>query len=101
MQIPASLWDARGFCHSPPTVRSPEQAAVIEAVSKGVAIDDPNADAHSRMLLVTGQPGAGKTEAVIACASAAAAKGERVLIACPIGALVDTYRQKVPRMKTL
>jgi ATP-dependent exoDNAse (exonuclease V) alpha subunit len=38
----------------------------------------------------------GKTEAVIGCAIEAANKGERVLIACPIGALVDTYRQKLP-----
>ena len=46
--------------------------------------------------MLSGKPGAGKTEAVIGCAIAAAAKGEQVLIACPLGALVDVYRQRLP-----
>ena len=53
--------------------------------------------AEKKLVFVcAGEPGSGKTEAVIGCALEAAGKGERVLIACPIGALVDTYRQKLP-----
>ncbi|CAE8634707.1 unnamed protein product [Polarella glacialis] len=96
MQIPASLWDARRIKQLPARSWSPEQKAMLEVVREGVAVDDANLNAHTRMLLVTGKPGVGKTEAVIGCAMEAAMKGERVLIACPIGALVDTYRQKLP-----
>ena len=71
---------------------SKEQQQVLDIAEKGVAVDDANVSVHEGMLLV----GAGETEAVIGCAASAAAKGERVLIACPIGALVDTYRQRLP-----
>jgi hypothetical protein len=96
LKIPANIWDARRIDQMPARLWSPEQAAVLDTVRKGVAVDDANVNAHSRMLLVTGKPGSGKTEAVIGCAIEAAGKGERVLIACPLGALVDVYRQKLP-----
>ena len=103
LQIPAHIWDVRRLDRLPPRVWSEDQATVVDLVSRGVAVDDANVarneaglEVHPRMLLLTGKPGAGKTETVIGCAAAAAAKGERVLIACPIGALVDTYRQKLP-----
>jgi hypothetical protein len=96
LRLPGSIWDARRLDRLPPRVWSDEQAAILDAVRRGVAVDDANVNVHSRMLLITGKPGAGKTEAVIGCAVEAAEKGERVLIACPIGALVDTYRQKLP-----
>jgi nucleoside-triphosphatase THEP1 len=80
----------------PPRIWSDEQAEMLKVVREGVVVEDANVDKHKRTLLVTGKPGAGKTEAVCACAVEAAEKGERVLIACPIGALVDTYRQKLP-----
>ena len=96
MQIPANIWDVRRVSILPTLVWSKEQAEMLEAVKQGVAVEDANVHANSRLLLVTGKPGAGKTEAVIGSAIAAAEAGERVLIACPIGALVDTYRQKLP-----
>ena len=77
LQIPANLWDARRIPAQTAKAWSPQQREVIETVRKGVAVDDANVDVHSRMILVTGQPGAGKTAAVIACATEAAAKGER------------------------
>ena len=96
MCIPASIWDTKRLGANPGKVWSDEQKEVLDIVNKGIAVDDANVDAHGRLLLVTGKPGAGKTEAVIGCAVAAAEKGERVLIACPIGALVDVYRQRLP-----
>lgn len=41
-------------------------------------MDDASVDVHSRLLLVTGKPGAGKTEAVVGAATEGASKGERV-----------------------
>ena len=103
MHIPAEVWDVRRLDRLFPRVWSEDQAEVFGTVSRGVAVADADVpldaegrEVHPRMLLVTGEPGAGKTEAVIGCAVAAAEKGERVLLACPIGALVDTYRQKLP-----
>ena len=96
MQIPVNIWEGVRDMHFGKRTWSKEQTEVIELVENGVAVDDANVDVHGRMLLVTGQPGAGKTEAVVGCAVAVAAKGEKVLIACPIGALVDTYRQRLP-----
>ncbi|CAE8643932.1 unnamed protein product, partial [Polarella glacialis] len=96
MQIPANIWDASRVHRAPPQHWSDQQAKVLEAVRKGVAVDDANVNVHSRTLLVTGKPGAGKTEAVCGAAMEAASKGERVLIACPLGALVDVYRQRLP-----
>ncbi len=94
--IPASVWDTKRLGCNPGSVWSDEQQEVLNVVAKGVTVDDANVEAHSRLLFVSGKPGAGKTEAFIGCALAAAAKGERVLIACPIGALVDVYRQRSP-----
>ena len=96
MCIPASIWDQRRIAQRPGMMWSDCQKEVPGIVSKGVAVDDANVDAHSRLLLVSGKPGAGKTEAVIGCALAAAERGERVLVACPIGALVHVYRQRLP-----
>ena len=59
-------------------------------------VADANVSPNSRLLHVTGGPGTGKTEVVIQCAVDAARNGARVLIACPIGALVATYRQRLP-----
>eukprot|EP00959_Pyramimonas_sp_CCMP1952_P057232 1194493-Pyramimonas_sp.AAC.1 len=50
----------------------------------------------SRFLLVTGGPGTGKTSVVLQCAIDAASTGCRVLIACPIGALVSVCGQQLP-----
>ena len=96
MCIPANIWNQRRIAQRPGQMWCDGQREVLGVVQKGVAVDDANVDAHSRLLLVTGKPGSGKTEAVIGCAIAAAERGERVLIACPIGALVDVYRQRLP-----
>ena len=60
-----------------------------------LSASDANVTPESRLLLVTGGPGTGKTEAVVHCATTAAMQGARVLIGCPMGALFDTYRQRL------
>ena len=96
IKISPSVWEASHHSHDPPSHWSPEQAEVLNVIDRGVAVDDANVQVHSRMLLVTGKPGSGKTQAVCGAAIAAANRGNRVLIACPLGALVDVYRQKLP-----
>ena len=61
-----------------------------------MAVADANICPNSRLLHVTGGPGTGKTEVVIQCAVDASRQGARVLVACPIGALVVVYRQRCP-----
>eukprot|EP00973_Karenia_brevis_P000952 129916-Karenia_brevis.AAC.1 len=62
---------------------SPQESEMIEAVAEGVSVSNANVKGACRFLKVSGGPGTGKTEAVIKCATDAARKGERVLIACP------------------
>ena len=69
MQTPTSVWDAR-LDVLPDRVWCPEQAEMLEIVARAVAVDDAHVSAHPRIL---------------------ATRRERVLIACPIGALVDSY----------
>ena len=66
-------------------VWSPGQTKFLEAIRKGLTIADSN-DAYSstgmspRRLFACGEPGAGKTEAVIGAAIAAAKNGAKVFI---------------------
>lgn len=89
-------WTASDWCRPPAVVWSPQQAEVIKLVQKELDLADANVSAQSRTLFVSGGPGTGKTETMRLCATEAAERGQRVLIACPIGALVDTYRQRLP-----
>ena len=60
MGIPANIWDLRRAGDFPGRIWSAEQREVLDTVDKGVAVDDANVDVHTRMLLVSGKPGAGK-----------------------------------------
>jgi hypothetical protein len=95
-EIDVQAWNAKSIKTMPQRTWSPQQAEVLEAAASGVACCDANVAANSRVLLVTGGPGTGKTEVVMQCAMNAAADGCKVLIACPTGALVATYRERLP-----
>ena len=91
------MWSAKDIRSPPSRKWSPEQDEALDAIGAGVNIIDGNVEHHGRRtLLMTGGPGTGKTEVVVHAALRAANNGERVLIACPIGALVDTYRERLP-----
>ena len=61
--------------------------------------DVANAEDHLksiRELNFVGKPGSGKTEHFVQFCSRAIASRLRVLILCPTGQLVATYRQRLP-----
>eukprot|EP00439_Symbiodinium_sp_Y106_P011656 s6754_g1.t1 len=87
----AAYWSARALPGAPHRQWSPEQQRVLDWVASRINISDAT-DTHNRVLQVSGAPGTGKTEVVIAAANLALADQCRVLIAGPIGLLVAMYR---------
>ena len=95
-QADPSLWSARNIHVAPQRQWSVEQRRVLDAISAGINVaDEQDLKATERVLRVTGGPGTGKTEVVIAAAQQAIDAGCRVLIAGPIGLLVSMYRQRL------
>ena len=89
-------WSARSARAPPRRIWSPEQQRVLDAISAGVQPPDAaEADPRPRLLRVTGGPGAGKTEVLLAAAEAAAQAGCRVLLGGPIGLLVAGHRSRI------
>ena len=79
---------------------SPGQQLLIDTMEQMVTISDAN-DHHvasplSRMIHVDGEPGNGKTEAIIYGSNAISQKHGKVLIGCPTGILVSSYRDRLP-----
>eukprot|EP00973_Karenia_brevis_P088939 12335318-Karenia_brevis.AAC.1 len=72
----------------------------MDGVTRGIDVADANAARQAspiaRLLFSTGPPGCGKTEVVVQSAQASALNGGRVLIGCPAGVLVATYRDRMP-----
>ena len=89
-------WTAKRPYDLPSRIWSPEQKEVLDTVAKGISNGDANVCTKDRFLFVTGGPGTGKTEVVIHAAVNAVKEGCRVLIACPVGALIKTYKEKLP-----
>ena len=88
-----ALWSARNCFRAPVRSWSPQQQEVLDAIQEGINVTDANdLDVSQRVLQVTGGPGTGKTEVVIAAAVAASQAGFRVLIGAPVGLLVSMYR---------
>lgn len=67
----------------------------MNIIADGVSHCDANARPNARLLLLTGGPGAGKTEVVGQAAVDAAKDGCKVLVACPTGVLVAAYKDKL------
>ena len=96
-EIDPASWSARRALEHPQRQWSPEQAEVLRVVAEEVGVADANAPMNSRALQVSGGPGTGKTEVIIQCAIDTAAEGAaKVLIGVPIGALIETYRLRLP-----
>ena len=90
----AEDWSANQLFRAPSRSWSPEQQQALAAIEHRTSITDANEAALSqRTLQVTGGPGTGKTEVVIAAALAASEHGLRVLVGASVGLLVSMYRQ--------
>ena len=96
----AGFWTASSLPSGPRRQWSPEQQAVLNWVKNRLRIDDA-ADASNRVLQVSGPPGTGKTEVVIAAAQLALRDDCRVLIVGSIGLLVAMYRLRLPANERL
>ncbi|CAE7574509.1 UBP25, partial [Symbiodinium sp. KB8] len=91
----AGFWTAADLPGYPRRQWSAEQQAVLTWVQERLTISDA-AETRNRILQVSGSPGTGKTEVVIAAAKLALDDDCRVLIAGPIGLLVAMYRLRLP-----
>ena len=93
-------WNLERPDHLPPRKWSPGQAELLRVAREALSVDDANelrlAPVLSRFAHVTGEPGCGKSEALIYAAHEASRREARVLIACPTGVLVGQYRDRLP-----
>jgi len=97
--VDASQWDLKERSTMPPRTWSTGQSKLLQLMSDGIKIDDANVysdDPFSRFIFASGEPGAGKSEAVVYGAYAAAQAGAHVLIGCPTGVLVSGYLDRLP-----
>ena len=98
--IDASQWKHRPRDTMPERTWSQGQAKLLKLISEGVKVEDANAvysqDAYSRFIFASGEPGAGKSEAVVYAAWEAAKAGAHVFIGCPTGVLVSGYLDRLP-----
>ena len=78
---------------------SPRQEEVLGAVAFAVSPDDEEQKRqHMRRLFVSGGPGSGKSAVLLEVAVRAARGGIRVLIVCPTGQLVHSFKSQVPEL---
>ena len=94
MDIP--LWDLKiSVGLSKPTLSSCQDAFVSHVVDLCSVADANEHDASHRMVHLCGDPGSGKTEAIIQLALRLGRNSANVLILCPTGQLVTTYRERI------
>jgi hypothetical protein len=74
---------------------SPEQQNVLDRIEEGIQNTDPDRPDTERWLHIKGRPGSGKSEVLAYAAVAAAKKGAAVLILCPTGTLLCSYRERI------
>ena len=78
---------------------SPRQEEVLGAVAYAVSLDDEHQKRqHRRRLFVSGDPGSGKSAVLLEIAIRCAKAGLRVLIVCPTGQLVHSFKSHLPEV---
>ena len=78
---------------------APRQEEVLGAVAHAVSLDDEEQKRlHKRCLFVSGGPGSGKSAVLLELAVRAAKGGTRVLIVCPTGQLVHSFKSQLPEV---
>ena len=78
---------------------SPKQDEVLGAVAYAVSLDDEEQKRlHKRCLFVSGGPGSGKSAVLLEVAVRSAKGGTHVLIVCPTGQLVHSFKSQLPEV---
>ena len=76
---------------------SPRQEEALGAVAYAVSLDDEEQKRqHKRCLFLSGGPGSGKSAVLLEVAIRCAKAGLRVLIVCPTGQLVHSFKSQLP-----
>ena len=76
---------------------SPRQQEVLDQVAQAVSVDNEEVRAEGRRcVLVLGGPGSGKSAVLLEVALRSARLGIRVLIICPTGQLVHSFKCQLP-----
>ena len=92
-------WDTVNRTQYAPRTWSPKQEDVLGAVAYALSLDDEEAKSrHKRYLYVSGGPGSGKSAVLLELAVRAAKGGNRVLIVCPTGQLVHSFKCQLPEV---
>ena len=97
---PSSRAGFECVCRRLQTCWSQEEPEGWSLIREGIKVDDANVgsvrDPYSRFIFASGEPGAGKSEAVDYGAYEAARAGAHVFIGCPTGVLVSGYLDRLP-----
>ena len=75
------------------------QEEALRLIGEGLGLCDESRrreESASRRLYLKGKPGSGKSEVIVHAAVRAAEDGCKVLVLCPTGALVHSYRDRLP-----
>ena len=76
---------------------SPRQEEALGAVAYAVSLEDEEQKRqHQRCLFVSGGPGSGKSAVLLEMAVRSSKGGLRVLIVCPTGQLVHSFKSQLP-----
>ena len=92
-------WDTVNRAQYAPRTWSPKQEEVLGAAAYALSLDDEEEKRrHQRFLYVKGGPGSGKSAVLLELAVRAAKAGNRVLIVCPTGQLVHSFKSQLPEV---
>ena len=92
-------WDTVNRSQYAPRTWSPKQEEVLGAAAYALSLDDEEEKRrHQRFLYVKGGPGSGKSAVLLELAVRAAKAGNRVLIVCPTGQLVHSFKCQLPEV---
>ena len=92
-------WDTVSRPQYAPRTWSPKQGEALGAVAYAVSLDDEEQKRlHKRCLFVSGGPGSGKSAVLLEVAVRSAKGGIRVLIVCPTGQLVHSFKSQLPEV---
>ena len=90
-------WDTLNRPKHRDLVWSVKQQEALDKVDKGISYGDEDEKRQSsRHLYLSGAPGSGKSALILEAAIRAAKKGIKVLIVCPTGQLVHSFKAALP-----